>query len=90
MKYEIEVCAKESDSTTVKGRLLEKLASEILEVQQYKVVETVRITGMEIDVLARHKISNSVVFVECKAWDNPLPADVITKLLGNVVFKVNA
>lgn len=87
MKYEIEVCTKESDSTTVKGRLLEKLASKILEVQQYKVVETVRVTGMEIDVLARHKISNSVIFVECKAWDNPLPADVITKLLGNVVFK---
>lgn len=87
MKYEIEVCTKESDSTTVKGQLLEKLASEILEVQQYKVVETVRVTGMEIDVLARHKISNSVIFVECKAWDNPLPADVITKLLGNVIFK---
>lgn len=87
MKYEIEVCTKENDSTMVKGRLLEKLASEILEVQQYKVVETVKVTGMEIDVLARHKISNSVIFVECKAWDNPLPADVITKLLGNVVFK---
>ena len=38
MKYEIEVCTKESDSTTVKGQLLEKLASEILEVQQYKVL----------------------------------------------------
>lgn len=87
MKYEIEVCTKENDSTTVKGQLLEKLASEILEVQQYKVVETVRVTGMEIDVLARHKISNSVIFVECKAWDNPIPADVITKLLGNVVIR---
>lgn len=51
MKYEIEVCTKESASTTVKGRLLEMLASEILEVQQYKVVKTVRVTGMEIDVL---------------------------------------
>lgn len=87
MKYEIEVCTKEGDSNTDKGRLLEKLASEILEVQQYKVVETVRVTSMEIDVLARHKISNSVIFVECKAWDNPLSADVITKLLGNVVIR---
>ena len=87
MKYEIAVCTKEGDSTTFKGNLLEKLAREILEVQQYKVTETVRITGMEIDLLARHKISNSTIFVECKAWDGTLPADVITKLLGNVVMK---
>lgn len=88
MKYEIAVCTKEKDSKTFKGNVLEKLASEILEVQQYKVTETVRITGMEIDLLARHKISNSTIFVECKAWDDSsLPADVITKLLGNVVMK---
>ena len=87
MKYEIAVCTKEGDSTTFKGNLLEKLAREILEVQQYKVTETVRITGMEIDLLARHKISNSTIFVECKAWDGTLPADVITKLLGNVVWQ---
>lgn len=42
---------------------------------------------MEIDLLAKHKISNSTIFVECKAWDGTLPADVITKLLGNVVMK---
>lgn len=87
MKYEIAVCTKESDATTIKGNILEHLASEILEVQQYKVVETVRVTGMEIDVLARHKINNSTIFVECKAWDNPLPADVITKLVGNVIMR---
>ena len=87
MKYEIEVCAKENASTTAKGKLLEKLASEILEVQQYKVIETVRVTGMELDVLAKHKINNTTVFVECKTWDSILPADVVTKLLGNVVMR---
>lgn len=51
MKYEIAVCTKEGDSTTFKGNLLEKPAREILEVQQYKVTENVRITGMEIDLL---------------------------------------
>lgn len=35
MKYEIAVCTKEDDSTTFKGNVLEKLALEILEVQQY-------------------------------------------------------
>lgn len=87
VKYEIMVATKESDSTTIKGNLLEQLTSEILGVQQYDVEQTVKITGMEIDVLARHKINKSLIFVECKAWDSPLPADVITKLLGNVVIK---
>ena len=87
MKYEIVVATKENDSTTLKGGLLEQLATEILGVQQYNVEQTVRITGMEIDVLARHKVNNTLIFAECKAWDSPLPADVITKLLGNVVMK---
>lgn len=43
--------------------------------------------GNLLEKLARHKISNSTIFVECKAWDGTLPADVITKLLGNVVMK---
>ena len=42
---------------------------------------------MEIDVLAKHKINNSQIFVECKAWDSPLPADVVTKLLGNILLR---
>ena len=87
MKYEIAICTKESDSTTLKGNILERLVGEILEVQQYNVIETIRVTGMEIDVLARHKINNSTIFVECKAWESSLPADVITKLLGNVVMR---
>ena len=54
MKYEIAVCTKEGNSTTFKGNLLERLAGEILEVQLYKVTEAVWITGIEIDLLARH------------------------------------
>lgn len=87
MKYEIEVGTKETDSTTLKGGLLEKITAEILGVQQYRIMNTVRVTGVEIDVLARHKINNSTILVECKAWENPIPADVITKLLGNVVMR---
>ena len=87
MKYEIEVATKESDSTTLKGSLLEKLTAEVLGVQQYTIMNTVRVTGAEIDVLARHKINNSTILAECKAWETPIPADVITKLLGNVLLR---
>ena len=83
----IEVCIKENQSTTDKGRILEKLAVDVLKIQQYDVFDTVRITGMEVDVLAKHRINNAQIYVECKAWTDPLPADVITKLLGNVLIK---
>lgn len=82
----IEVCIKENQSTTDKGRILEKLTANVLRIQQYDVLETVRVTGIEVDVWAKHRINNAQVYVECKAWSDPLPADVITKLLGNVVM----
>ncbi len=87
MSSNIEVCIKDGSSNTERGRLLEKLTSKTLEIQQYEVVDTIRVTGMEIDVLARHKINNTQVLVECKAWDSTLPADVISKLLGNVFLR---
>lgn len=87
MEYSIEVCIKENQTTTDKGRILEDLTGEILKQQQYEVYQTVRVTGIEIDVLAKHKITGQKIFVECKAWDSPLSGDVITKLLGNVILK---
>ena len=87
MEYNIEVCIKEGQSTTDKGRILEDLTGRVLKQQQYEIFQTVRVTGMEIDVLAKHKITAQKILVECKAWDEALPADVITKLLGNVIIK---
>lgn len=77
----------DATSTTEKGRILEHLVARLLKIQQYDVVETIRVTGMEIDVFAKHKISNEKIIVECKAWESPLPADVISKLLGNILLK---
>lgn len=87
MNTRIEICTKEDESTTVKGGILERLVAQILTVQQFEVTKTVRVTGMEIDVYAKHKITNQVILVECKAHENALPADVITKLLGNIMLR---
>lgn len=87
MAVNLEICTKENQSTTEKGRILENLTAKILRVQQYDVVETVRVTGMEVDVLAKHRITGAKILVECKAWDSALPADVISKLLGNVMLR---
>lgn len=87
MKCSIEVCIKESQSNTERGRSLEELTQKVLKQQQFEAVNTVRVTGIEIDVLATHKITGAKIFVECKAWDTTLPSDVITKLLGNIMLK---
>lgn len=87
MKYSIEVCIREGQNNTDRGRALEELTQKVLKQQQYDTVNTVRITGMEIDVMATHRITGAKIFVECKAWDTTLPADVITKLLGNIMLK---
>lgn len=91
MTVRIEISVKENQTATDKGRILENLTAKLLRLQQFEVIETIRVTGMEIDVLTKHKVTNSMVLVECKAWDNALPADVISKLLGNVLLrKANA
>ena len=87
MNTKIEVCIKEEETTTCKGGILEKLVAQVLTCQQYEVTQTVRVTGIEIDVLAQHKFTGQTILVECKAWDSALPADVITKLLGNGLLK---
>ena len=87
MATNIEICIKENQSTTEKGRILENLTAKVLKLQQFDVVDTIRVTGMEIEVLAKHKITDATILVECKAWDNALPADVISKLLGNVMLR---
>lgn len=84
MEYSIEVCIKENQTTTDKGRILEDLTRKILKQQQYEVSETIRVTGIEIDAWAKHKITGQKIIVECKAWDSSLPGEVIPKLLGNV------
>ncbi|MBM7564313.1 restriction endonuclease [Paenibacillus sacheonensis] len=85
----IEISVSDTISTTEKGKLLENLGREILETMQYEVIEEVRLTGIEVDLFARHKMTSEVIYVECKAYKdtNTISGDVITKLLGNVHLK---
>lgn len=80
----IEIAAPPSAPPTAKGRLLERLAAEFLKVQNYEVVENVRTTGAELDLLCRHKRSNRSVYVECKAHRDSLSVNVLKNLLGTV------
>ena len=70
-----------------KGLFFETFIAGLLQPMRLKVIQRLRFTGMEIDLLARGEDQPRTILVECKAQRDPLPADVISKLLGNVNIK---
>ncbi len=66
----IEVAVTDNISSSDRGTLLEKLGHEVLESMQYEVNKQVRLTGIEVDLLATHKITDEEIYVECKATND--------------------
>lgn len=87
MDCSIEVATLPETNTTAKGRVLENLTKKLLDAQQYEVTKEVRLTGMEIDLYAKHKVNSARVFVECKAHESTLSAEAISKLVGDVTIQ---
>ncbi len=77
----------ESWQNNEKGNFFERFISEILSPLRFDVVAQLRVTGMEIDLLAKAKDQPRTVLVECKAYRDLLPSDAISKLLGNVAIR---
>lgn len=77
----------ENWSNDQKGDFFETFVAEILRPMRFKVTQRLRVTGMEIDLLARGEDQQLTLLVECKAHRDPLPSDVISKLLGNVTIR---
>ena len=51
-----------------KGNCFEKIIRTIIEIQQFHVDPNVQFTGLEIDLIAKHKFDNNrTLYVECKA-----------------------
>lgn len=74
-------------STDEKGQFFEDFVADILRPMRLKVVQRLRVTGMEIDILAKGEDRPQTILIECKAHRDPLAADVITKLIGNVQIR---
>jgi hypothetical protein len=70
-----------------RGDFFERFVADILRPLRFRVRQRLRFTGMEIDLLAEGLDQPNTVLVECKAQRDPLPADTISKLLGNVTIK---
>jgi Holliday junction resolvase-like predicted endonuclease len=75
-------------TSDAKGQFFEAIVSGILKRQRYQVQQRrVRLTGMEIDILATNRETKERAFVECKFTQEPLSANVIDVLIGKSIRK---
>jgi Holliday junction resolvase-like predicted endonuclease len=81
------VLVPSSFDSNQRGKFFEGIVADLLRKQRYQVIERVRFTGMEIDVLADHKDTRQRAYVECKFQRDPFGSDVIDKLLGKGMRK---
>ncbi|RYZ78017.1 MAG: restriction endonuclease, partial [Proteobacteria bacterium] len=84
---QIEVALPLTASTKEKGDLLEALAKKMLEAQSYTVIQEIRFTAVELDLLCRHKVSGKEIYVECKAHRANLDANILKNLLGTLTLQ---
>src|ERR1044071_3569050 len=68
MKSEISIILGETSSNYQQGNCFEKLVRDVIETHRYEVFPNINFTGMEIDLLAKHKDRKyETLYVECKA-----------------------
>ena len=85
--HNIEVAVTEDITTTERGNLLQDLMRDVFDTTNHTSSPPIRITGMEIDIIATHNVTNEKIYAECKAHREPVQADTISKLLGTIVIK---
>lgn len=81
----IEVISPNGASAKQQGDVLEKFMAEWLQKLGYQVTKNVRTTACELDLYCRNKVSNKVVYVECKAYnEKTLSANDLWAFYGKV------
>ena len=83
----IEIAVEKSDTSKVRGDLLEELAKNLLKAQSYEVIQEIRFTGVELDLLCKHRVNGREIYVECKAHRENLSANILKNLAGTLVMK---
>ncbi len=85
IKLSCRVLAPQEWSNDQRGNYFEDMAGKLLRKKRYKIVDRIRYTGMEIDLIADHLDTNERAFVECKFLSEPFSANVIDLLIGKAV-----
>lgn len=73
--------------TSEKGNFFESFVAEILRPLRFEVVAQIRVTGAEIDILAKGIDQPISVLVECKAHRDSIGAAVVRQLIGDVLIR---
>jgi Holliday junction resolvase-like predicted endonuclease len=84
MKSEIKVILGDEATNKAQGSCFENLVRNILSAHQYEVKSNINFTGMEIDLIANHKINKEALYVECKAKEK-----VSSTEIRNFAFNVS-
>lgn len=88
MKKEVKIILEPDVHKSKNGVVFEQLIRLILEKQEYEVIKNVLITGLEIDLLAKHRLKNEILYAECKAKAKP-KSDEIKKFIFAIDYGVN-
>ena len=86
MKKQIKIILDPTKSEPQKGDFFEDLVRRIFETQRYDITQRVNFTGMEIDLIAKHKERPEIVYIECKAREK-LETDDIRRFVFNVEYR---
>lgn len=76
MKHEIKIIVDPNSSDSQKGDFFESLVRDVFESQRYEITQRVNFTGMEIDLIAKHKDKAETAYIECKARERLESKDV--------------
>ncbi|MBO9203241.1 MULTISPECIES: nSTAND1 domain-containing NTPase [Niastella] len=82
MINEVKIVLEPEINKSANGSVLEHLIRDLLERQHYEVNPNVHFTGLEIDLLAKHKYKNETLYVECKAKEKPKSTEIKTFIFG--------
>lgn len=83
MKKQIKIILDPEILESQKGDFFEDLVRRIFETQRYDITQRVNFTGMEIDLIAKHKDRSETAYIECKARER-LKSDDIKTFAFNV------
>ena len=83
----VRLLVPEDWSNDQKGEFFEKIASKLLKRLRFNIIERVRFTGMEIDLIADNLDTDERIFVECKFTRDPISANIIDLLIGKAYRK---
>jgi hypothetical protein len=86
MKKQIKIMFDPTKSESQKGDFFEDLVRHIFETQRYDITQQVNFTGMEIDLIAKHKDRSETAYIECKARER-LSSDLIKTFAFNVEYR---